>query len=120
MSVTSSSDSFASAWRDIRARRLLYWASWLLIVPAVLVGRVFQQQWHSSMPSLVLFLAVIVIHLSAWQRLVSFRCPRCGQPFLWLYSAGRSLPPLGMPVFMQPQCANCGLPKFTSGSPNEI
>jgi predicted RNA-binding Zn-ribbon protein involved in translation (DUF1610 family) len=119
MRVANSEGGFASAWRDLRARRLLYWGSWLAIIPAVFVGNFLDEHWHSRIPLLLLLLATMVFHLSVWQKLVSFRCPRCGQPFLWLYSTLRPLPRLGMPVFMQSQCANCGLPKFAFESRND-
>jgi|ERR1051325_6035417 hypothetical protein len=121
MQHRSTPDTLSAGWSDLKRRRLFYWLSWLALIPAVIVGGFFQQHWHSSWPMLLALLAVIILHMNVRQKLTGFRCPRCGQPFFWLFPAspGRYFPPLGMPVFLQSQCANCGLAKFASGSTNE-
>jgi polyferredoxin len=111
-SVTT--DKFTLGWRELRRRRLAYWATWFAILPALFIGWLLQQYWHSHLPTFVLIFGVFFWHIDAQQSLASFRCPRCGQPFFWLYPAGRVFPPLGIPVFMQQRCASCGIPKFAS------
>lgn len=93
------------AWREYRRRQRWSVGLWLAFLPGTaLTGyvgwRLFGSPGWFALMGALWFGAIVVAEI----RVLTFRCPRCGQAFF-----GSWLPGLGNPFARN--CIHCGLPK---------
>jgi hypothetical protein len=107
MTLPTSPD-YSAAWRDLRRRRIIFYAVWVGYVPAV-----FAIYYVALRPLLHVFMIKedylvlpvaglwMVAFLVAGIRVQLFRCPRCHQ---WFFAKWYSNP-------FTRKCLHCGLPR---------
>jgi hypothetical protein len=96
--------SYLAQWLDLRRREAASRLSFLLYLPgAGGIGWLLTKLTGSDVPAMVVAFAWMAMFGFFNVQLVSFRCPRCWQPFF--RTAGRSY------LFTE-ECVHCGLPKY--------
>ena len=96
-------------WAELRKRERICWVLLLAYVPVVaIIGFSLGRLVDSSVPFLLVAGAWACALLVAGNGVLSWPCPRCGQPFFstrWYYN-----------TFAR-RCVHCKLPKWALASP---
>ena len=81
--VEESSDPYGEQLKRLSRWRLLLFAAWGGMVPAVMIiGNPLGLYLHSPAPSLIIPALAMALFLYCALRIGYFRCPRCGKPFV--------------------------------------
>jgi hypothetical protein len=102
---------YGKQWREYRNRRNIFLTIWLAGAPvtaasAILAGTVFP----GEVPVYVIAGLWILAFVIAGQRVILWKCPRCGKWFAATYMYNM--------VFLARKCVHCGLPKWAGAKSN--
>lgn len=97
--------SYQVNWDRLRRLYRLEWIYFLLYFPGVaIVGFSLARLFHSQVPFMLTWVAYVIGSIILGNRLMAFRCPRCGKPFFqarWFHNS------------FTRRCVHCNLPKWS-------
>lgn len=99
--------AYYGAWQEYRRRRRLAWIATLSWAPIGLLGAIallpLCKVLHSGWPLLIWLVLVVGLASAAYHYFLCWRCPQCGQTFMWSWWANWPF---------TDKCLHCGLDRY--------